>query len=111
VDVAVGAPDTQNAVANRAAAMPASNFSMLRLLAAAVDGNKTRQSFRVTSNEGSSTTKAVSLSDWCPPQNYSGVTRVKLMTVRDTNHRTTVKNCPIVADLFSGMRHFRRSRA
>jgi hypothetical protein len=38
----------------------------------------------------------LSLSDWCFPQNHSGETQVKTMTVRDTRYGATVHDCSSV---------------
>jgi hypothetical protein len=92
----LGAPNTQNAAARRTIALPAASFGTLELLATAVDGNKTAQGFRVMYTDGSSATTNLSLSDWCTPQNYAGETRVKSMSVRDTNRGATVRDCSSV---------------
>jgi len=92
----LGAPDTLNAVANRTIALPAGSYSSLRLLATAVNGPKTSMSFRLTYTDGSNATTSLSLSDWCFPQNHSGETQVKTMTVRDTRYGATVHDCSSV---------------
>jgi hypothetical protein len=96
VPFTLGAPDTLNAASNQTISLPSGNFANLLLLATAVDGNKSAQAFKVTYSDGTSATTNFNLSDWCTPQNYSGETRVKIMTVRDTNRGKTVHDCASV---------------
>lgn len=51
-------------------ALPSGQFSSLMLLATAVNGNQTSQTFTVTYTDGSSSKFVQNLSDWYTPQNY-----------------------------------------
>jgi hypothetical protein len=64
-------------------ALPAGNFSAVRLLATAVNGNLTGQTFIVTYTDGTTSTFTQSMSDWYTPQNYTGESVVKAMAYRD----------------------------
>ena len=61
--------------------LPASHFSAVRLLATAVNGNLTGQTFIVTYTDGTTSTFTQGMSDWYTPQNYAGESIVKSMGV------------------------------
>lgn len=65
--------------------LPAGNFSSLQMLATAVNGSQTSQTFTVYYADGSSSTFTQSLSDWGSAQNYAGETQAVTMSYRDTS--------------------------
>jgi hypothetical protein len=74
-----GAPGVPSAVNSAVLGLPAGNFSALRMLGAAVQGNHFNQSFVVTYTDGTTDTFIQSMSDWTGPQNYPGETIVLTM--------------------------------
>jgi hypothetical protein len=60
------------AAAGQTVALPSGSYSHVELLATAVNGNQTNQTFTVHYTDGTSTTFTQSLSDWSAPQNYAG---------------------------------------
>ena len=70
--------------AGQTVALPAGQYSQLQILATAVDGNQSGQSFVVHYSDGSSQTFNQSLSDWFAPQNYSGESTAVTMVYRNT---------------------------
>ena len=79
---ALGVAGTANAVSNVTLALPAGNYSSLKLLGAAVNGNQANQTFTVNYMDGSSTKFVQSLSDWRTPQNYAGESKASTMAYR-----------------------------
>jgi hypothetical protein len=77
--LAAGAAD---AVRNKTITLPAGNFATLSLLATAVNGNQTGQTFTVNYTDGTHSTFTQSLSDWHTPQNFSGESQVLQMPYR-----------------------------
>ena len=65
-------------------ALPTTNAATLRLLATAVNGNQSDQSFVVTYTDGTQTTFTQSLSDWYTPQSYAGESVAATTNYRDT---------------------------
>jgi hypothetical protein len=65
--------------------LPAGNFSSLQMLATAVNGSQTSQTFTVNYTDGSNSTFTQSLSDWGSAQNYAGETNAVTMAYRDTS--------------------------
>jgi hypothetical protein len=61
-----------DAVGNATIALPSGNYSTLKLLATAVNGNKHNETFIVTYTDGTSATITQSVSDWHTPQSYAG---------------------------------------
>jgi hypothetical protein len=59
------------------------------MLATAVDGSQSGQSFTVTYTDNSTTVFTQSLSDWTSPQNYPGETVVAATAYRDTGNGST----------------------
>jgi hypothetical protein len=68
--------------------LPAGQFSSLRMLATAVNGNQTSQSFVVTFSDSTSTTFTQSLSDWFTPQSFAGESTAVTMNHRNTSTGT-----------------------
>lgn len=71
--------------AGQTISLPSGQFSSLRMMATAIEGNQTSQSFKVTYTDGTSTTFTQSLSDWYTPQSYSGELDAVIMSYRDTS--------------------------
>jgi len=82
------APNAPGAVSSTTVPLPAGQYSSLKLLATAVNGNQTAQKFTVTYSDGSTSTFTQSLSDWCTPQGYSGESNAIPMTYRDNSNGT-----------------------
>lgn len=82
-----GAANAKNDVsaAGQTIQLPAGQYSSLRMMATAVQGNQTSQSFKVTYTDGTSTTFTQSMSDWFTPQSYAGELDAVPMSYRDTN--------------------------
>ncbi len=78
----LGPANALDAVSSTTISLPHQKFSTLALLATAVQGNQTDQTFTVNYVDGTSKIVTQSLSDWYTPQNYSG----EFMAV-DTPHR------------------------
>jgi len=87
VSYTYGAANANNAVsaAGQTITLPAGQFSSLRMMATAVGGSQTSQTFTVTYTDGTSTTFTQSLSDWFTPQSYAGELTAVAMSYRDTN--------------------------
>lgn len=85
---AYGPANANNAVscAGQTLNLPAGQFSSLRMMATAVNGNQTSQAFKVNYVDGTSTTFTQSLSDWFTPQSYAGEIDAVPMSYRDTNN-------------------------
>jgi hypothetical protein len=66
-------------------ALPAGNFSALRMLATGVEGNQSQQVFTVTYSDGTRKAFLQSVSDWATPQNFSGESVAVSMTARATS--------------------------
>ena len=77
-----GAPDV---LSGKTVPLPAGQFSTIRLLGTAVNGNQTAQVFVVKYTDGTTTSFTQSLSDWFTPQNYAGETKVLSMPYRNTS--------------------------
>jgi hypothetical protein len=80
-----GPPNAPGAVSGtgQAIALPAGQFSTLKMLATGVLGNQTAQAFQVSYTSGSPTAITQSLSDWHTPQSYAGETVAQAMSYRD----------------------------
>jgi hypothetical protein len=92
-----GVPGTANAVSNITVPLPAGSFQSINLAGAGINGNQTNQSFVVTYSDGSTSTFAQSMSDWCAPQNYTGETIALAMTYRVSPGSGTV---PLACNLY-----------
>ncbi|HUA81745.1 MAG TPA: hypothetical protein VL997_15310, partial [Dyella sp.] len=64
--------------------LPSGQFSSLQLLAAAVNGSQTSQTFTVTYTDGTKSTFTQSISDWFTPQSYAGELQAATLPYRDT---------------------------
>ena len=82
---ALGTASALNGVSNSTVTLPTGNFSTLNLLATAVNGNQSNQTFVVTYTDGTTTTIQQSLSDWFNPQKYSGEATALTMAYRLKN--------------------------
>jgi len=79
------AANSADAYSNETITLPSGSYSTLNILATAVNGNQTSQTFTVTYTDGTTTTITQSLSDWDTPQSYSGESIAKAMTYRNTS--------------------------
>jgi hypothetical protein len=70
---------------NQIIALPAGNYSILRMLASAVQGNQLSQIFTVTYTDNSTASFSQSLSDWFSPQNYLGESKAVTMGHRNSS--------------------------
>ena len=68
--------------------LPAGQYASLSLLATAVNGNQTSQTFTVTYSDGTTSMFTQSLSDWYTPQNYPGESTAATMAYRDLSNGT-----------------------
>ncbi|MGA9667654.1 MAG: RICIN domain-containing protein [Terracidiphilus sp.] len=80
-----GPANGPDAYSSETITLPSGQFSTLNLLATAVNGNQTSQTFTVTYTDGSTATYTQSLSDWFTPQSYSGEATALSMAYRDDN--------------------------
>ena len=71
-------------------ALPPGNYSSLAMLATAVNGSQSGQTFIVTYTNGSTTSASVSLSDWAATGNQTGETTVVPMAYRLNNNGSRV---------------------
>ncbi len=71
-----------DAVSSTTIALPAGNDTTLNILATAVNGAQTGQSFVVTYTDGTTSTFKQNLSDWFSPQNYAGESQALKMAYR-----------------------------
>jgi hypothetical protein len=72
--------------ANQTISLPPGNYSRLRMLTTAVNGNQLSQSFVVTYSDLTTTTFVQSVSDWFTPQNYPGESKAVPMSHRNTSN-------------------------
>ena len=80
---------TMNALSSASVALPAGNYSTLRLLATGVNGHQLDQPFIVTYTDGSTSSFTQSLSDWYSPQKFVGESQVSTMPYRVTRTGVT----------------------
>jgi hypothetical protein len=80
-----GPANAPDAVSGKTVSLPAGQFSTLKLLATAVNGNQAAQSFTVTYTDGTTSSFKQSLSDWFTPQSYTGESKAMSMAYRDTS--------------------------
>ncbi len=78
--------------ANQTIPLPPGSYSRLRILATAVNGNQTSQSFLVTYTDLSTSSFVQSLSDWFSPQNYSGEFKAIPMGYRNSSNGSSSEN-------------------
>jgi len=79
-----GPPNELDVVTSKTVALPAGQFSTLQLLATAINGNQTSQTFVITYADGTTSSFQQSMSDWFTPQNYAGESKAVTMAHRDT---------------------------
>jgi len=86
-----GPPNQMNVVSSSSQIipLPPGNYSRLRILAAAVNGSQTSQSFVVTYSDSTTTVFGQSISDWANPQSYFGETKAIPMSHRDVSDGST----------------------
>jgi alpha-L-fucosidase 2 len=83
-------PNTSNGASNETVTLPSGQFSTVSVLAVAVNGNQTSQTFTVKYTNGTSTNFTQSMSDWgTTPAGYSGESTAATMSHRDVNNGTT----------------------
>jgi hypothetical protein len=63
--------------------LPSGNYSALLMVATAVNGSQSSQTFVVTYTDNSTASFTQSISDWANPQNYPGESRAASMPYRD----------------------------
>jgi hypothetical protein len=78
----LGGAGVPSAVDSATLPLPAGNFSSIKLLGSAVQGNHVKQAFVVTYTDGTSDTFTQSMSDWLTPQNYAGESIAMTMPYR-----------------------------
>jgi hypothetical protein len=83
-----GAANANNAIsaAGQTIALPAGQYSSLRMMATAINGSQTSQTFKVNYTDGTSTSYTQSMSDWFTPQSYAGEIDAVPMSYRNTNN-------------------------
>jgi hypothetical protein len=72
--------------------LPPGNYSRVRMLATAVDGNQPSQSFTVRYTDSTTITFSQSFSDWFSPQNYGGENKAIPMGYRNTSSGSSTEN-------------------
>ncbi len=87
-DFTFGPANAPDAYSSETITLPAGQYSTLNVLATAVNGNQTGQTFTVTYTDGTTTTITQSLSDWFTPQSYAGESTALSMAHRDTSSGT-----------------------
>jgi len=80
----LGAAATADTATGATIALPAGNYSQVKLLATAVNGNQVSQGFTITYTDGSTTLVYQSLSDWYTPQKYAGEAQAVTLPYRLT---------------------------
>jgi|GEM_PF-1342444 len=85
---AFGPANSPDAVSSsgQTVALPSGNFSSLRLLGTALNGNQASQVFTVTYADGSSSSFTQNLSDWFSPQGYRGEAKAVSMPYRNVSN-------------------------
>jgi hypothetical protein len=79
----LGPANAPDVVANATITLPAGQFSTLSLLAAAVNGSQSSETFTVEYTDGTTSVFTQSLSDWFSPSSFPGETRAVTMAYRD----------------------------
>ncbi len=80
-----GPANVANAASGKTVPLPSGQYSTLKMLATAVNGNQASQNFIVTYTDGTSSLFQQSLSDWFTPQSYVGESKALTMAYRDTS--------------------------
>jgi alpha-mannosidase len=78
----LGPANVPNVVTGKTVSLPAGNFSSLKILATAVEGEQELQTFTVAYADGTSSSFTQNLSDWAYPQNYNGESVATTMSYR-----------------------------
>jgi hypothetical protein len=78
--------------ANQTIPLPGGNYSRLRMLGTAVNGNQPAQLFVVTYTDATTTTFSQGMSDWFSPQNYSGEIKAVPMGYRNSSSGSSSEN-------------------
>lgn len=88
-----GPPNATDVVsaAGQTISLPAGSYSVLRMLATAVEGDQSSQQFTITYSNGASSTFTQSFSDWYTPQNYAGESEAVVMGHRNLSDGTADK--------------------
>lgn len=81
-----GGADVPDAVSGKILSLPSGQYSTLRLLATAVNGNQVSQTFKVTYSDGTTSSYIQSMSDWFTPQSYPGEAKVLSMAWRNISN-------------------------
>jgi len=84
-----GPANAADAVSSKTVTLPSGQFSSLRMLATAVNGNQASQTFTVHFTDGTTQSFTQSLSDWFTPQNFAGESIAKSMAHRDNSDGST----------------------
>jgi hypothetical protein len=74
--------------AGQTISLPAGNYSSLKMLATAVNGDQESQKFTVACAGGDSQTVTQSISDWFTPENFSGESQAVNMSYRNQSDGT-----------------------
>jgi len=83
-----GPANGPNAVSSKTIALPAGQYSSLKLLATGANGNQPSQRFTITYSDGSTDAFTQGLSDWYTPQSYAGETTAMTLNYRDNSDGT-----------------------
>jgi hypothetical protein len=78
--------------AGQVISLPPGNYSRLRLLGTAVNGNQPSQSFMLTYTDSTTTTFVQGVSDWFSPQNYAGEIKASPMGYRNKSDGSSTEN-------------------
>jgi subtilase family serine protease len=80
-----GPANMLDAVSSKTIALPAGQFSAIKLLGAGVNGSQLAQVFKVTYTDGSVISSTQNLSDWFSPQSFAGETTALTMAYRNNS--------------------------
>jgi len=93
----LGAANASNAItaSGQTITLTSGNYTYIRMLASAVNGNQASQSFVVTYSDGTTATFTQGISDWCTPQSYPGESQAISISYRNKYDSTkaTTTNC------------------
>ncbi len=95
VTMNLGPANAPDAVSSTNFALPSGQFTTLKMLAAAVNGNQASQVFTVTYSDSTTSTFTQSISDWATPQNFSGESNVAATAYRDQSGGTKDTGTPV----------------
>ena len=80
-----GPANVLDAVSGKTIALPAGQFTSIKLLAAGVNGSQLAQIFQVAYTDGSVISSTQNFSDWFTPQNFGGETTALTMAYRNNS--------------------------